>query len=113
MYILIELWNGNDAWRALSEQERGDYMAVVPAGNAALLEKGIRLAHWGVNDSDVDRRADYQYFAIWECPNREAAREFENAVVGASWYDYFDQVNLGGESGDPIELSLLEAQRGD
>ncbi len=102
MIYFIELWNAKQAWLDLSQEERGNYMNQVGAHIQGLLEKGVKILTWSVNDAATSERADYDYFALWSFPNQELADGFQQLVAGAGWYNYFEQVNvMGGE--DSVE----------
>ncbi|MEL6193054.1 MAG: DUF6616 family protein [Bacteroidota bacterium] len=102
MIYFIELWNAKQAWLDLSQEERGNYMNQVGSHIQGLLEKGVKILTWSVNDAATSERADYDYFAVWSFPNQELADGFQQLVAGAGWYNYFEQVNvMGGE--DSVE----------
>lgn len=96
MYLLIEVWTPKPAWSALSEQERADYAAAALEGGAGLESQGIRTLGWGWLD-EQSRGIDHAAFAVWDCGTREGADVLRAAITGAGWYDYFDQVDFGGE----------------
>ena len=55
------------------------------------------MVGFAVNDPDTSHRADHHYIAVWKMPGPEQVELFERTVAAAGWYDYFDQVNAGGE----------------
>jgi hypothetical protein len=107
MHLMIEVWNAKPAWLALSQEERGAYMANIGPAIEQLLGAGVEIVGWGSNDADTSNRANYQYFAVWKMPNKEIVNQFEQAVEQAGWYNYFDQYNLRGEI-VPVEQVIGE-----
>ncbi|MEM8888543.1 MAG: DUF6616 family protein [Bacteroidota bacterium] len=98
MVYFIEMWNATDAWHKLSTEERGNYMGQIGAHVQGLMEKGVEILTWSLNDSDTSRKGSYDYFAIWSFPDKAAAMDFQGLVEAAGWYTYFDQKNLMGEA---------------
>ncbi|MEM9887206.1 MAG: nuclear transport factor 2 family protein [Bacteroidota bacterium] len=94
----IEMWTPTDTWKKLSQKERGEYMAGLAEPIQGLMEQGVEIISWGQNDSDTDRRGDYDFYAVWSFPNAEIKQDFEKAVEGSGWYKYFEQKNLAGKN---------------
>tara|TARA_B110000037_G_C17036619_1_gene471898 strand:+ start:399 stop:734 length:336 start_codon:yes stop_codon:yes gene_type:complete len=104
MKCFIELWKAKDAWKQLSKEDRGNYVGQIGPHIQNILGKGVEIVSWGSNENTTEHRADYDFFAVWNFPNQELLDEFEAIVEGAGWYDYFEQVNLSGESTTPEEI---------
>lgn len=104
MITYIELWKAKQAWLDLSTDERGNYMTALGPAIQQLIENGVQIVSWGINEGSTFNRADYDYFAVWSFPDMEAARNFEEMVEGAGWYNYFDQVNAMGSAGSPQDV---------
>jgi len=96
MIYFIEIWNAKPTWLALSQEERGAYMANIGPHIADLVAKGVKILTWSENDSNTSFRAGFDFFAIWSFPNQEIANDFQKLVEGAGWYNYFEQSNLMG-----------------
>jgi len=96
MYLYVELWKARPAWLALSAAQRADYMKQVEPAIGQLLGAGIELLGFALADADTLHDADYTYLAAWRMPSRELAVLLEQAVDGASWHVYFEQVNARG-----------------
>ncbi len=101
MNCFIELWNPTEAWKSLSKEERQEYLGQIGPHLQGLMEQGVEIISWGKNNKDTSHRAGFDYFAVWKFPSNEMAKEFENVVESAGWYNYFEQVNLSGESTTP------------
>ena len=54
----IEMWTATDAWKKLSQKERGEYMAGLAGPIQGLMEQGVEIIRWGANEGAPDRRAD-------------------------------------------------------
>jgi len=57
-----------------------------------------------LNDTDTYQRVDYDFFAVWSFPDAKSAQDFEQNVVGAGWYTYFEQINARGLTQSPQEV---------
>lgn len=97
MYLFIECWKAKQEWFELSKEKRAAYMTELGKGIQGLLDAGVEIVSWGINENDISKRSQYDYFAVWKFPDREFAKQFELIVEQSGWYSYFDQVNLGGE----------------
>jgi len=97
MIYIVELWSPTKKWLSLTQEARAEYVQNVGAAIGGLVEQGVEVITWSVNDKDIDNRGNFDYFAIWSFPNQEVANIFQKTVSGAGWYDYFDQINVGGK----------------
>lgn len=107
MKTYIEVWKAKEAWKKLSKEERGDYLAQLAPAIQELMAKGVEIISWGLNEKTTFARAEYDFFAVWKFPDAEVISFFEKMVESAGWYKYFDQVNLKGDSVDPA--TVMEA----
>lgn len=110
MYLYVELWKPLEAWHALSPSEREEFSDGIAPAVSALLEAGIELIGFALNDPDTGNRADYVYLAAWRMPSRSLALELERAVADYGFFSYFDQVNARGEIVAPEEVLKHMAQ---
>ncbi len=104
MITYVELWKAKQAWTDLSKEERGNYMAQLGPAIQQLIDSGVKIESWGINEAATHSRVDFDYFGVWTFPDMEAAQNFEQLVVGAGWYNYFDQVNAMGTTANPTEV---------
>ncbi|MFC7050872.1 DUF6616 family protein [Emcibacter nanhaiensis] len=95
MHTFIELWNIKDSWRALSESDRAAFMEKLGPAIAQLAEQGVTCKGFGFAE-EVDHRAPFDFFSVWDCTERKAAEKFEQAVAASGWYDYFEHKNVCG-----------------
>ncbi|WP_175724150.1 DUF6616 family protein [Burkholderia ambifaria] len=103
-HIFIELWKFKDSWKNAGVDVRTQYVENLLPSMQALLSAGIVIVAWGYNDPGVDRRADYDAFGVYRMPNRALFDEFQKAVAGSGWYDYFEHVNAGGTLVAPPDM---------
>jgi hypothetical protein len=89
--IFIELYNYGPAWAKCPESERTDFAKKVIVAVKGLKSAGFDVVAYGMNSSETDRRAPYDFFCVYRVPNVEFQREFERQVAASSWYDYFEQ----------------------
>ncbi len=104
MKCFIELWNEKEAWKKLSQQERGNYMNQLGPHIQDLMAGGVEIVCWGTNSKTTDKRAEFDFFSVWKFPNQEMVEKFEKLVEGSGWYNYFEQVNLSGQASTPDEI---------
>ncbi|MBK7031418.1 MAG: hypothetical protein IPH45_20485 [Bacteroidales bacterium] len=97
MYLFVECWKARPEWQALSSEARGAYMEELGKGIEALINSGVEIVSWSMNDQDTANRGSFDYFAVWKFPTKELAAGFEQIVQQSGWYNYFDQVNFKGE----------------
>jgi hypothetical protein len=104
MYIFVECWKARQQWYDLELEQRVAYMTELGKGIQSLIEAGVEIVSWSINDSDISMKSKFDYFAIWKFPNKEFAKQFEQIVEQSGWYSYFEQVNLGGLEGTPDSI---------
>lgn len=104
MITYIELWKAKQTWINLSKSQRGEYMGALGPAIQYLLDNGVKIVSWGSNDALTFNKIDYDYFAVWTFPTISSAKDFEQMVEGAGWYNYFDQVNTMGTAAGPQEV---------
>jgi hypothetical protein len=101
MYLFAECWKARPEWLALTPEARGAYMTQLGAGIGELMKAGAEIISWSMNDPDTSHRSPFDYFAVWQFPDKEFVKGFERTVEQSGWYNYFDQVNLSGEVSYP------------
>jgi hypothetical protein len=104
MKTYIEIWKAKEAWHNMPKVQRGEYMGQLGPAIQGLLESGVKIISWGINNKKTFKRANYDFFGVWEFPNQESIESFEKLVESAGWYTYFEQVNLCGATTTPEEV---------
>ncbi|MCV2491829.1 hypothetical protein OF117_20995 [Geodermatophilus sp. YIM 151500] len=97
MRIYIEQWRPRPAWLELDAEQRAAFVQRVGPDLQEVVEKGAELVALGPADPGTARSGAPQYFAVWRFPSLDLVQVFERRIEDAGWYEYFDQVNLGGE----------------
>jgi hypothetical protein len=96
VHLYVELWKARPAWLALEAAERTAYVEQLGPAIASLLDAGIELVGFAVADADAPYDAAYPYLAVWRMPTLDLVHRFEQAIEGAGWHRYFEQVNARG-----------------
>lgn len=97
MYLYVELWNVTQKWMDLSKEERRRFFDEAGVGITELLNAGVEVTGWAMNDEHTPYRSDYRYMAVWKMPSLDLVEKLEKAVAGSGWHDYFSQVNARGQ----------------
>lgn len=97
MYLYVELWNVTQKWMDLSKEERGEFFNRAGESIKKLINSGVEVTGWAMNDEHTPYRSDYRYMAVWKLPSEASVKELESAVADAGWHEYFSQVNARGQ----------------
>ena len=97
MYLYIEMWNVTQEWMDLSKEERGEFFNKAGEGITKLMNSGVEVTGWAMNDEHTPYRSDYRYMAVWKLPSLESVEQLEKAVADSGWHKYFSQVNARGQ----------------
>ena len=95
---LIKLWTATDAWRAMPENARRAYLTKLQATLQDLLDRGVQVVSWGLNEADTDQRMNCDFYAVWRFPSAALKHEFEAAIRTTGWHTYFRQQNAAGKN---------------
>ena len=104
MYLYVETWQPTQEWLGLSKEERVNYVTAVGGAIQQLIDAGVEIVGWALNDNDTDHHNGFDYFAVWKFPNKEIIKQFEATVTAAGWYNYFKQVNCSGTLTTPQDV---------
>jgi hypothetical protein len=104
MHIVFEQWSYKPAWKNLSRADREAFVGGVGGAVEHLATLGITTLGFGHNDSSTDKRASFDFWGIWQCPDARSAAIFQKAVTDSGWYDYFEHRNLSGELVPPTAI---------
>ena len=102
--IFVELYNYKPTWLHLTDGERAEVVQGVIEAVIGLKSAGVDVLGAGMNAMTTDHRAPYDFFCVYRVPSPEFQREFERQVAASGWYDFFDQVNVSGDSRDFDEI---------
>ena len=104
MYAFVALWNAKPGWLAMSREQRAAFIDQVTATMDVLVADGFEVLFWTENDAGTDRRAGYDYAALWKMADQAMVQRFERALAATGWYRYFDQVNVRGTWSEPEDV---------
>ena len=97
-YLYVELWNAKPSWLGLPQSERETFMGKVDAWLKTVIEPGKCEVYGAcVNDGDTAPGAGYTYVVVWKMADKSYVKTVSNGTAHVGWYEYFDQVNAGGE----------------
>jgi hypothetical protein len=111
-HMLVEVWQPNDRWHALSNDEKRSFLTKVAGAANAAREAGIEIMGWGALERSVSNPADQSFCGVFFVDSREALHAVDGAIRDTGWYDYFDHMNvataLGGRDGVDAAQTLCE-----
>jgi hypothetical protein len=96
MYLFVEIWKPKASWLALTPTERGAYFESFGPVIQAMVNDGLDIIGWSINDADTPNSGSFTYFAAYRIPTLALVQQFEATVEGSGWYNYFEQVNARG-----------------
>ena len=104
MYLYVELWNARPSWLALNAEGRGAFMKKVDDLLKELMSDDVKLIGCALNDGSTAPRLDYRYIAAWQMKDVTGTHKVADGTARIGWYEYFDQVNIGGDWTDANAL---------
>ena len=96
-HLLICIWEPNDRWRALSDEERKEFLEKVGRDANAAREAGMDILGWGALERDVSNPVEQSFCGVFAVEQREALYAVDQAIGEAGWYDYFQHSTLATE----------------
>jgi hypothetical protein len=110
--MLVEIWQPNDRWHALANDEKRLFLTKIAEDANAAREAGMEIMGWGALERSVSKPADQCFCGVFFVDSREALHAVDAAIRDAGWYDYFDHRNvaaeLGGRDGTDAAKTLCE-----
>ena len=97
MYLYVEMWNAKSEWLALDAAGRQAFMTKVDDLLNSLIGPDLKILGCALNDADMSPRADYRYVAVWQMSDKSQVSKVADGTARIGWYQYFDQVNMGGD----------------
>jgi hypothetical protein len=97
---LIELYAPKPAWLLLTAEERQAFFARIGVGMNEILAFGIEPLAFGETTPSVLDGAGQRFFAVWRTPERTALDALVAGIAASGWHDYFETVNVAGQSVD-------------
>jgi hypothetical protein len=103
MYLYVELWNPKPSWLSLSAEDRHMFMGKVDKFLQGLGPE-YTISGTCINDGDTTPRAGYSFAVVWMLNDKSQVKSVANGTAAVGWYEYFDQVNVGGDCQTPDQL---------
>jgi hypothetical protein len=96
MYLYVEMWNAKPSWLGLSDDGRKAFMDNVDQWLGSVMSDDCQVYGACVNDGDTAPRAEYTYLVVWKLKDKSYVKTVADGTSRVGWYEYFDQVNIGG-----------------
>jgi len=108
-YYLVELYTPNAAWKALTVEQRQQFLGAVGAAMGGLSSMGVEVLTLTDIEPGIDRSSEHRFLGIWRFPDIQARDALLAGIKASGWYGYFDHVNVAGADGDFAQhLDALE-----
>lgn len=108
MPLHVEIQHARPAWLSLSISDRIEYLDRVGRGLRSLLDSGVELVGFVLNDAQSSKPADYHYIAVWYVPDGQAQIRMLESILGkAGWDEYFEPVDRQGERSTTVAVPFL------
>ncbi len=98
-YMLIELYTATPAWTALDALSRAAFFARIGAGMQHVDPARIKPLAMGPIDHDVPHTRAEQFYAVWQCNERQDADALLAAIDATGWHTYFTTTHVVGSAG--------------
>ncbi len=95
MHILLVLWEPNDAWRALGENEKAEHLRTVDGAIAESRSAGMIALGWSRVDHDLPNAPHEGYLGVFGVADRERMHTLESLMRQSQWSEYFNFTNIG------------------
>lgn len=96
-HYLVELYSANPAWKALSVEQRTQYLNSVATAMSGLTAAGVQPLTLTPIKSGVDQCSEHQFLAIWRFPDQETCDALLEGIKASGWYSYFNHINAVGQ----------------
>jgi len=99
-HYLVELYTPNADWKALTVEQRQQFLSAIGTGMGDLSSLGVELLTLTEIDSSIDRSSKHRFLGIWRVPDIQTRDALLAGIKATGWYGYFDHVNAAGADGD-------------
>jgi hypothetical protein len=108
MQILIMIWEPNEKWNALSENEQQDYLLSLNGAVNEARSNGVMTLGWSAIDRTMPKAPKEGYVGIFAMSDIEQIHQLDSNIQQSKWYDYFETTNVsispkGGTNSVPSE----------
>ena len=94
MQTLIILWEPNDAWEALSDEEQKEYIKSLDDAVNAARSHGLCTLGWSKIDRTLSKAPKEGYVGVFGVTTQEDVHALDAEIQKSKWYDYFDSINV-------------------
>ncbi len=94
MHILAIVWHPNERWEALSETEKLEYLESLDDYISQGRAGGAVVLGWSKIDRTLPKAPDKGFIGVFGVGSAAQVHEFEQVVLEADWYTYFDSTNI-------------------
>ena len=94
MQILTILWEPNEKWFALPDQEQVAYLRTLDDAINEARSHGVMTLGWSKVDRSLNKAPEQGYVGVFAMRTEEDIRELDRNIQQSRWYDYFDSVNI-------------------
>ena len=94
MHILLILWEPNEKWSSLPQDEQVDYLRSLDDAIKAARSNGVMTLGWSKVDRSLNKAPEQGYVGVFAMRTEQDIRELDRNIQQSRWYDYFDSVNI-------------------
>lgn len=98
-HYLVELYSPNHLWKALSVEQREQFLKGIQAAMGQLSSIGVEMLALSKTDILIDKPSQHQFLGIWRFPDQQARNALLAGIKASGWYDYFDHINAACDEG--------------
>jgi hypothetical protein len=102
-HLLVELWESNNkGWERLPKQQRKNILDQIGTGVGKLVEQGVQLVGFFVNDPKEGKyREHWQFVAVWKLPSKALLDKMLPQVEQLpGWFDVMNEKRVWGKIQD-------------
>lgn len=99
-YYLVELYTPNDDWKALTAEQRREFLGAIGAAMGSLSSMGVEILTLTETEPGIDQSSEHRFLGIWRFPDAQARDALLAGIKASGWYEYFGHVNAAGADGD-------------
>jgi hypothetical protein len=99
-HYLVELYTPNANWKALTAEQRQEFLSAIGAAMGGLSSMGVEVLTLTETEPGIDQGSEHSFLGIWRFPDAQARDALLAGIKASGWYGYFDHVNATGTDGD-------------
>lgn len=99
-HYLVELYTPNANWKALSVEQRQNFLEAIGSAMGGLASMGVEVLTLTEVAPNIDQNSKHHFLGIWRFPDPQVRDALLAGIKASGWYAYFDHVNAAGAEGD-------------